>query len=102
MKNGNAFIDGVYGELKQLELVESATDFSERWLGMEGSYFRCLKAKGRQPSAMVLAKCAVNLTEMADAFSTSKMTQVGAKGAVMRSLADSCWDQIVEIGRERR
>lgn len=101
MKN-ETFIEDVYGELKQLELVESSVDFSENWLGMEGGYFRCLKAKGRQPSAKVLAKCAVNLQRMADIYGSSKMTQVGAKGAVMRSLADSCWDQIVAIGRERR
>ena len=96
------FIEDVYGELKQLELVESSVDFSENWLGMEGGYFRCLKAKGRQPSARVLAKCAVNLQRMADAFSTSTIAQTGAKGAVMRSLADSCWDQIVAIGRTGR
>ena len=44
-------IESIFEELKGIGAVTSGTDFSEEWLGMEGSYFRGLRARQRDPSA---------------------------------------------------
>ena len=34
------YIDTIYGQLSSLNLAASKTEYSRRWLGMEGSYYR--------------------------------------------------------------
>jgi hypothetical protein len=84
-------IETIYEELRKLGAVRSRTDFSEEWLGMEGSYFR----GRRDASSRALATCAARLRRRASALQTSTMPQVRERSEQYLALADSCLDELL-------
>lgn len=47
-------VENVYSVLRDLGLVKSQYDFSERWLGHCQSYYSAMKARGAEPSVRSL------------------------------------------------
>lgn len=90
-------IEEVFLELKESGLVRSGNEFSREWLGMDESYMRSLRAKKRQPSAKVLAKCAKRLRQTGDALSGSAMNQVLSNGRKCHLLADLCVRELLKV-----
>jgi hypothetical protein len=88
----------VYDELRNLGVVRSTTEFSERWLGRERSYMTVLKAKQRAPSCSVWANCAVNLLRAADTAGKDRLVKTKRTSRVFRSLASQCLDQVLNEG----
>ena len=95
-------IEDVFLQLKGSGLVQSANEFSRIWLGMEESYFRCMRSRGSQPSAKALARCAHRLRQHGEALSESKMPSIQLSGAQLRSLADQCFQEILEVSVQTR
>lgn len=84
-------------ELRKLGLIRSSTDFSIDWLGREGGYMRCLRAKKRRPSSQVLATCAVRLLQLADR--TAPGSSMGASNRnALRAVATLCLDALLDTG----
>ena len=92
-------IETIFEELKEKGLVTSCNEFSRKWLGMDESYMRGLRAKGRRPSARVLAQCAVRLRDMAEALSKGPSPMAREKARHVNLLADKCFAEIVQSAR---
>jgi hypothetical protein len=60
-----AVIDLAFEKLKSLNLAKTTNEYSEHWLGMEISYYRCLTSKGRKASARVYGQLARKLMDEA-------------------------------------
>lgn len=90
-------IESIFDGLRDIGAVTSGTDFSEEWLGMEGSYFRGLKAKQRHPSAKALANCAVRLKKRARMLEVSTYPQVRVAATRYQMLADQCLDGLMAV-----
>lgn len=90
-------IEELFLELKESGLVRSGNEFSREWLGMDESYMRCLRAKGRQPSAKVLARCAKRLKQTGDALSGSALQKVFSNGQKCHVLADLCVNELFKL-----
>ena len=88
----------VYDELRNLGIVRTTSEFSEKWLGREGSYLMVLKAKHRRPSCSVWANCAVNLLRAAEGAVENENLPRTKAGNVFRSLASQCFDQVLNEG----
>lgn len=88
-------IETIYEELKKLGAVSSRTDFSEEWLGMEGSYFRGRRGREGDASTRALANCAARLRRRASALQTSTMPQVRERSEQYLALADSCLERLL-------
>jgi hypothetical protein len=88
-------IEEIFEQLKDLGAVSSTDDFSTKWLGRERSYMRCLRAKQRDPSAQVLATCAVRLLRTADSVGT---TMPWSRRDSLRSLANTCLEALLSTG----
>lgn len=88
-------IETIYEELRKLGAVSSRTNFSEEWLGMEGSYFRGRRGRDGDASSRALATCAARLRRRAIALQTSTMPQVRERGEQYRALADTCVDELL-------
>lgn len=88
-------IEAIYEELKKLGAVTSRTDFSEEWLGMEGSYFRGRRVKERSPSPRALATCAVKLRKRASILQDSAYPQARVVATRYHLLADRCLDGLL-------
>ena len=93
-------IEQIFMELKDGGDVRSSNEFSRDWLGMEESYLRCLRARKREPSAKVLATCAVRLRTTGDVLATSVIPSVSEKGVHMLQLGESCIDEILAQAME--
>ena len=91
-------IELIFEELRETGAIRSGVDFSQNWLGMEGSYWRGLRAKRREPSLKAIARCAVKLRAVADDLSTIENPQIAATQARLRRLADGCVGQIFQDG----
>lgn len=88
-------IELIFEELRSIGAVRSSDDFSLHWLGRERSYMRCLRSKRREPSAQVLATCAVRLLRSADSFETGLTATRREK---MRCLANTCLEALLSTG----
>ena len=88
-------IEEIFEQLKDLGAVSSTDDFSTKWLGRERSYMRCLRAKQRDPSAQVLATCAVRLLRTADSVGT---TIPWSRRDSLRSMANTCLEALLSTG----
>lgn len=88
-------IEIVFEELKRQGIVSSGTDFSEDWLGMEGSYFRAVRTRHRTASVRAMATCAARLKRRADVLRRSSMPQVQAQAEHCNSLADRCLSEVL-------
>lgn len=91
-------IDFVFHELKRSGQVRGGSDFSERWLGMEASYFRGLRAKQRQASARALATCAHRLRKRSKLLTGSADEQIRQRGERFADLADRCIEEALLAG----
>ncbi len=58
-------LDSVYQNLSNLNLADSMSDYSNRWLGMERSYYRNKLCKSRSASAKVYGRLARRLMQEA-------------------------------------
>jgi hypothetical protein len=89
-------IETVYEELKRLGAVSSCDQFSSEWLGMEKSYMRVLRAKGREPSAKAVARCASRLKQ--DSRRLISMDKNGYRTAARRldQLAEHCIAEMLQ------
>lgn len=87
----------IMDELRKLGLVKSSTDFSIAWLGREGGYMRCLRAKKRSPSSQVLATCAVRLLQLADRTAPNPTMGTSNRQA-LRAVAALCLDALLDTG----
>ena len=90
-------IETIYEELKKLGVVSSKTDFSEEWLGMEGSYFRGRRGRDGTASSKALGTCAVRLRRRASALRDSSMPQVRERSEQYLALADSCVSELLTL-----
>ena len=68
-------IEDLYKELKELGVVQSATEFSQNWLGKERSYYNVLLSKRRPPSADAISFCASRLRSEAQSRSCDGMRE---------------------------
>ena len=88
-------IEAVYEELRRSGAVLTGAAFSSDWLGMEESYFRCLRAKHRRPSVRALATCAVRLRRRAALLDQSSLPQVRQRANRYSELADRCLNELL-------
>ena len=84
----------VYDQLRAMGVVSSTDDFSTNWLGMNKSYLRCVRAKGTDPSAKVLAYVVQRLRTSSLALKASAQPKVKAAGRHLAVLAERCADEI--------
>jgi hypothetical protein len=91
----------VYDELRDLGVVRSRSEFSEKWLGRERSYLTVLKAKRRKPSCAVWATCAVSLLRAAEAANDNHAPH-SEVSTTCRALATQCLDQVLTEGLRGR
>jgi len=84
----NLLIDDLYVQLKEIGVVQNKSDFSERWLGKEKSYYRGLLSKQREPSVDALAFCATKLRASSIYVAPSKKRLFG-------KLANQCLDEVL-------
>ena len=88
-------IENVYEELKQLGAVRSVDQFSREWLGMERSYMRVMKAKGRKPSAKVIATCAARLRSHGKHLMSTDKRGYHLVASALNLLADKCISNMI-------
>jgi hypothetical protein len=88
-------IETVFEALKQAGVVNSGSDFSEDWLGMEASYYRAVRTKHRVASPKALATCAVRLKTRASALNASTFPTLRAQAMRYAELADHCVDELL-------
>ena len=91
-------IEAVYEQLKALGAVRSTNDFSTRWLGMNESYLRCIRAKGTEPSAKVLARCSSRLKCLSQSMRANPKLKVKAAGKQLGHLAERCANHVFSDG----
>jgi hypothetical protein len=89
-------IETVYEELKKLGAVRSKDQFSSEWLGMEKSYMRVMKAKGRQPSARVVATCAARLRSHGKHLMADERHGFQFVASSLDGLAERCIRDMIE------
>jgi len=94
-------VEIVFEELKRQGLVFSGRDFSEDWLGMEGSYFRAVRTRHRTASVRAMATCAAKLKRRAEVLGRSSMPQVQAQADNCNSLADRCLSEVLTACESR-
>lgn len=86
-------VEHAYQTLRELGLVKSQYDFSERWLGQCQSYYSATKSRGREPSVRSMLFLDHRLQSMRSAFAAniynSAFAQRGAKrlGEVSESVS---------------
>lgn len=87
-----AVIDIAFEKLKQLNLARTTNEYSQNWLGMENSYYRCLHSKRRKASARVYGYLAKRLMDEAAAHRF-----LGKKNQAreMSELAGACINAII-------
>ncbi|NDB69328.1 MAG: hypothetical protein EB015_15245 [Methylocystaceae bacterium] len=87
-----AVIDLAFEKLKSLKLAKTTNDYSERWLGMEISYYRCLTSKRRRASARVYGQLAKRLMDEAAARRINGQCQDARE---IGDLASACINAII-------
>ena len=95
-------IDCIYDEMRQIGAVRTATEFSIKWLGREGSYMRGLKSKRRCASSAALATCAVRLLMTANGLAEVKVPSIQVRQVQLRNIAHRCLEGILATGASER
>jgi len=90
-------IETVFAELRNSGVVHTGAAFSQEWLGMEESYWRCLRAKRRPPSPRALATCAARLRQKAKLFKTSTRPEANRIAHRMDQLAERCVEELLAV-----
>ncbi len=88
-------IENVYEELRRLGAVRSVDQFSREWLGMERSYMRVMKAKGRKPSAKVIATCAARLKSHGKHLMSIDRQGYHTAASALNTLAERCISDMI-------
>ena len=89
------FLDEVYTQLEQLDLVSSRREFCEQWLGRAEGYVRTLRFYCYQPSVDVLSVLANRLDHYARHFSKSDVVVQDR----LETLKGDCWRDIEQRSR---
>lgn len=82
MTKGIEFIEGIYGQLRELDLVQTKGEFSQRLLGRSPSYLTAMRAKQRYVSSSVIAALETNL--LAEVRRTKKNAEPGGQAVNAR------------------
>lgn len=90
-------IETIYDELKKLGATRSRTDFSEVWLGMEGSYYRGRRHIEGSVSTDALLNCAVRLKDRARLL--KDMPLLHERATRFEALASTCFHHLLAKGR---
>lgn len=90
-------IETVFAELRNSGVVHTGAAFSQDWLGMEESYWRCLRAKRRPPSPKALATCAARLRKKAQLFGLSTLPEAKLMARRMDQLAEQCVEELLAV-----
>ncbi len=69
-------LEKVYGELREMWLVESQYEFSRFWLGQSRSYMSCAKARQRPPSLLVLMRLSQRLASISAKYASVATTEM--------------------------
>ena len=69
-------LETVYGELRDMWMVESQYEFSRFWLGQSRSYMSCAKARKRPPSLLVLMRLSQRLASMSAKYAAVATTDM--------------------------
>lgn len=85
-------IDLTFDKLKSLNMIKTTNDFSENWLGMEISYYRCLTSKQRKASARVYGQLAKKLMDEA---ATRRILGQNKQAKEIGDLASACINAII-------
>ncbi len=75
-------LEVIYGELRDMWLVESQYEFSRFWLGQSRSYMSCAKARRRPPSLLVLMRLSQRLASISAKYAavvTTEMERVNCR-----------------------
>lgn len=88
-------VQTVFEELERWGVVSSGADFSRKWLGMEESYWRCLKSKGRPPSTTAIVNCAARLRRKAQLLERSSLPEAKRAAQRMTALANQCVEELL-------
>jgi hypothetical protein len=67
-------LEMVYGELRDMWMVESQYEFSRFWLGQSRSYMSCAKARKRPPSLLVLMRLSQRLASISAKYAVVATT----------------------------
>jgi len=85
-------LDSVYHRLSSLNLASNMSDYSNRWLGMERSYYRNKLCKRRSASARVYGQLARRLMQEAAA------RRIKGEASIARdfsNLASACITEVI-------
>lgn len=88
-------MENVLQELERYGIVSSGAEFSREWLGMEESYWRCLKSKRRLPSTTAIVNCAARLRRRAQLLEKSSLPEAKRAALRMTALANQCVDELL-------
>ena len=92
-------LNEVFEFLKQIDAVNSESEFSKDWLGRSECYMRTLRFKRANPSVSTLAICASKLHHYGNRLKDKqKHTDISDQ---MLSLSDACHNQIGALSRMR-
>ena len=69
-------LEKIYGELRDMWMVESQYEFSRFWLGQSRSYMSCAKARRRPPSLLVLMRLSQRLTSISAKYAAVATTEM--------------------------
>ncbi len=69
-------LEVIYGELRDMWMVESQYEFSRFWLGKSRSYMSCAKARQRPPSLLVLMRLSQRLTSITAKYAAVATTEM--------------------------
>jgi len=89
------FLDEVYTQLEQLDLVSSRKEFCEQWLGRAEGYVRTLRFYRYQPSVDVLSVLANRMDHYARHFAKSDVVVQER----LETLKADCWRDIEQRSR---
>lgn len=92
----NDLIAKTFEALIALELCSSRTEFSERWLGREKSYYRSVVAREGTVSMGAHTYLVGRLRSIGALFCQSGINGVVDRGAALIELCDECFEYLLE------
>ena len=69
-------LEKIYGELRDMWMVESQYEFSRFWLGQSRSYMSCAKTRQRQPSLLVMMRLSQRLASISTKYASVATTDM--------------------------
>ena len=93
-----AAMESLFQELREIGAVQSTSEFSIEWLGMQHSYLRCLRARNKRPSTRAWATLAVKLRHASHALAEHEQPKVRKSSKYLANMADRCLQEIIAAG----